>query len=230
MLFKSALATELSGSLGGIVASHNRGGGYFRARTIPVNPATPQQEAVRGFMAFLTDAWSNVLTQVQREAWDTYAENVEITGPLGDPRNIGGLAHYVRSNVVRMQSPLPRVDDAPTKFGIGGYSPPTFASPSEATQDVLCTFGALDNWVNETQAAMIVYTSRPQNPSINFFKGPYRLADRILGSQPAPPPSPATLVLAFPFIEGQKIFFRVNVTRANGRLSTELRFSAVAAA
>ncbi|KKM06452.1 hypothetical protein LCGC14_1743870, partial [marine sediment metagenome] len=47
MLFKSGLITQGSGSIGGLTASHNRGGMYFRARTIPTNPATSFQTVVR---------------------------------------------------------------------------------------------------------------------------------------------------------------------------------------
>lgn len=218
MKIKSALVTQASGSLGGLTASHNRGGLYFRARATPVNPNTPQQQAIRGFVAQLTSLWLNTLTGLQRAAWDLYALNVPLPDRLGEPRNVGGLAMYIRSNVPRMQSPLPRVDAAPTIFNLGDYSIPTFTVLSEATQDVTCTFDALDEWVGETQAALIFYTSRAQNESINYFKGPYRLADRILGSQPAPPAPPVQLTLAFPFVAGQRVFFRLNVTRADGRL------------
>lgn len=221
MKIKSALMTEASGSLGGLVASHNRGGLYLRARAVPVNPNTPQQQLIRGFVAQLTSLWTDVLTAPQRASWDLYAENVPLPDRLGEPRNVGGLAMYVRSNVPRMQSPLPRVDTAPLIFNLGDYSAPSFNTLSEATQDVTTVFSGTDEWVSETQAALIFYSSRAQNPSINYFKGPYRLADRILGSQPAPPVPPVQLSVAFPFVVGQRIFFRYNVTRADGRLGSE---------
>ena len=49
MLFVPTIGTKLSGSLGGIVASHNRFGSYFRQRTVPVNPDTADQQMVRGY-------------------------------------------------------------------------------------------------------------------------------------------------------------------------------------
>ncbi len=225
--FKSIVFSETSGSVGGMTYSHNRGGLYVRARAVPVNPGSPQQELIRGFMAFLTSQWTDFLTQDQRDAWDLYADNVHLIDRIGEPRNAGGLAHFVRSNVPRMQSPLPIAYDAPTQFSLGSYTPPTMVNPSEATQDFLLLFDNTDKWADQNQAAMIVYCSRPQNASVNYFKGPYRLAGRILGQQGTPPPSPATIDTPFPFVAGQKLFIRFNVTRANGRLALAERTSAL---
>lgn len=229
MKFKSLTYAEASGSVGGLTYSHNRGGMYVRARAIPTNPGSPEQELIRGFVAFLTGQWVEHLTDDQRDLWNAYAAEVWLPDRLGEPRNIGGLAHFVRSNVPRMQSPLPIVYDAPTKFNVGSYTPPSMVAPSEATQDFLLAFDDSDKWADQTQSAMIVYTSRPQNPSINYFKGPYRLAGRILGQQGNPPASPATIDSAFPFVIGQKLFIRFNVTRADGRLGTDQRTSMLCA-
>ncbi len=230
MKIKSQTFTQASGSLGGITASHNRGGLYLRARATPVNPNTPQQQEIRGFVAQLTSLWTNVLSPIDRATWDLYALNVPLPDRLGEPRNVGGLAMYVRSNVPRMQSPLPRVDQGPGIFDLGDYSPPTLGILSAAAGTIDVSFAASDAWPSETQAAMIMWTSRGKNPSINYFKGPYRKADRILGDQPAPPVPPSTLTPAFPVLEGQRYFFRFNVTRADGRLGAEYRLTALAVA
>ena len=47
MLFRGTHLTDASGSLSGVTYSHNRGGAYTRNRSIPVNPNTVQQQAVR---------------------------------------------------------------------------------------------------------------------------------------------------------------------------------------
>lgn len=221
MKLKSALATEMSGSLGGMVASHNRGGLYLRARVIPVNPNTSLQQVIRGFVAQLSSLWLNTLTFLQREAWDEYALQVPLPDRLGEPRNVGGLAMYVRSNVPRLQNDLTRVDDAPTIFNLGDYTPPSISSLSEATQSVFVVFQEEDPWVSEDGAAMLFYASASTNLSINYYKGPYRLFDTILGNNTLPPTSPDTLTGMRPFVFGQKMFFRLNVTRVDGRLGTQ---------
>ena len=223
MLFKPLLGTSLSGSVGGITASHNRGGTYFRNRAIPTNPNTPQQATVRGLMAQLANLWNDTLTSAQRTAWDEYAAAVLLPGPNGDPRNVGGLGQYVRSNLPRLQASLPRVDLGPSILNLGDYTIPTIASVTAATDLLSLNFTEADDWVGEDDAAMLVYTSRGQNATINFFKGPYRFAATILGDSSTPPTTPASVALAFGVAVGQKTFIRVTVTRADGRLATQFR-------
>lgn len=226
MLFKSQVFTQTSGSIGGQTFSRNRSGMYTRARATPVNPSTPQQIAVRGFMADLSNKWVNLLNAAQRAAWDVYALNVLIPNRLGEPINIGGIGHYNRSNVPRLQAGQSRIDTAPAIFDTGDFFPVTMASPSAATQDFLLNFAVLDAWVGEDDAFMFILTSRPQNQSINFFKGPYRLADFISGDLAVPPTSPFTSAVGFPFVATQQLFGQVRVSRADGRLSLLQRIGA----
>lgn len=101
MLFKPIIGTDLSGKVGGIVASHNAGGAYFRAATIPTNPNTTFQQAVRNAVSQLSSMWQTTLTQAQRNEWEVYAANVKITNRIGEKINVSGLNHYVdRKSVV----------------------------------------------------------------------------------------------------------------------------------
>jgi hypothetical protein len=179
-------------------------------------------------MATLVTEWSDVLTQAQRDAWEVYATNVPKTGPLGDQINVSGQNMYLRGNVSRQVSGLPIADDAPTLFNLGTFTEPTLAIDT-ANDEVDVTFENTDGWANEDDSAMQIYASRPQNAGIAFFKGPYRLAGNIDGDGTTPPTSPAAITLPFPVVAGQKIFFRVIVTRADGRLSTTFRSVATAA-
>ena len=222
MLFKPTIGTQLSGAIGGIVASHNAGGAYFRARTTPTNPNSPQQQAVRNAVAFLSNFWNNGLTQPQRRVWDTYAENVSVTNRIGDQVFIPGMAQYVRSNVVRLQANVARVDDGPGVFNIGSFSDTRIQNFSEATQlgEIAFSNGILtDAWANEVGGFMWIFISRPQNPSINYFRGPYRLVATIVGD-PVPPVGPTLINAPFPFIAGARIFGRVITGLADGRLAT----------
>jgi hypothetical protein len=222
MLFKPTFGDQLSGSVGGVTASHNRGGTYFRQRAIPTNPGSAFQAAVRGYFAALAAAWRDTLTQAQRDDWETYAINTPVQNRIGDPIILPSLAMYQRSNVARLQASLARVDAAPTTFGLPEFSVPTFGAPDAAADQVDVNFANTDTWASASGGAMLVYASRPQNPSISFFKGPYRLAGTILGAG-TPPTSPATLDLPFPVAAGQRVFFRVRVTEADGRLSASFR-------
>lgn len=229
MKFKSSVYTQASGSIGGITYSRNRGGMYTRARALPVNPSTLRQQAVRSHMASLTNRWVDTLTPAQRISWDSYAENVLLPDRLGEPRNVGGLGMYIRSNLVRRQAGLPIVDDAPTIFDLGEYTP--IDTPTASDAPLLgFAFTSADEWANEDDAAMLVYGGRPVNPTVNYYKGPWRYAGKIEGDAITPPSSPGSATSAFTLTTGQKVFFRVQVSRADGRYSSEQRTFAVVAA
>lgn len=228
MLFKSGLITQGSGSIGGMTIAHNSGGQYIRARTIPTNPNTPAQQTVRNAMAILSTRWVEALTQVQRDAWQVYAGNVTVTNALGDQINISGLNMYIRGNVSRILGSLPIADNAPTIFDIGTFSDPGFTIDT-ANDELDISFTDTDDWANEDDAAMMVFASNVQNPTINYFKGPYVFIGQILGDSITPPTSPAAIALPGPTVIGQRSFFRVNVTRVDGRLSGNFLGSADAA-
>jgi hypothetical protein len=228
MKFKSLIFTEASGSIAGMTFSHNRGGLYVRARSIPTNPGSPAQNVVRAAFGFLVAAWSSILTEVQREAWRTYAENVPLVDKLGELRNVTGQNMYIRSNTMRSAFGYPIVDDAPTDFTLAVQSAPQFA-PTAATDVVAVTFNETDPWVDIDDAHLVVYASRPQNESVKYFKGPYQFAGSIDGDALTAPTSPQDVPLPFPVEVGHRIFFMTAVTQADGRRSLDFRDFAPAA-
>lgn len=230
MKIKSALLTSMSGSIGGLTGSHNRGGLYLRARTIPVNPSSSQQQSVRNAMGILATSWVETLSVAQRDEWSLYADSVEITDALGDQRKLSGINWYCACNVPRIQAGFARVDDGPTVFDLATFTEPNIASVSEASQDFAVEFDDGDAWANEDDGFMAVYLSRPVNQSVQFFKGPYRLAGTIDGDGATPPTSPATLSSPFAITQGQKVFMQVRVCRADGRISSTFRDGASVAA
>lgn len=230
MLFKSAILTQASGSIGGITASRNKGGMYFRARGIPTDPATPNQVVVRSALAALVVDWIERLTPAQREAWSVYATNVPKTGPLGDPLQLSGQQWYIGANIPRVQASLSQVDAGPTIFDRGTIDPTVDVAVSTASQELSITFDDALAWADEDGSSMLVYASRPQNQTINYFKGPYQFVGSIDGSSTTPPTSPQTIAVPFPVVENQKVFTAVAFTRSDGRLSSRTTFSSIVAA
>jgi hypothetical protein len=222
MLIKSAILTQGSGSVGGMTLSHNAGGLYLRARTIPTDPGSVFQTVVRDAMSLLTTRWSNDLTQTQRDAWDVYGANVPVTNPLGDPINLSGISHYTRSNIPRVQAGLDTVDDGPTVFTLAPQEAVLYTA-SEATQLISAAYLDGRSWASETGSAMLLFASRPQQPSINFFKGPYRLAGIIAGLTGTPPLTPQDVPAPFPFVDGHRIFMQARMSLVDGRLSSPFR-------
>jgi len=227
--FKSQVYTQASGSIGGVTYSHNQGGLYTRARAIPVNANTSQQQTVRNVMATLTALWVQTLTQAQRDAWATYSLNVPIPDSLGEPRDIGGLAMYARCNIPRLQAGgLARVDIAPTVFTLGSLSA-IVTTADVSAQTTSTTYNNTDGWATVAGGALLLYQSRATSPATNYFKGPYRLAGLVLGAG-TPPTSPVVLPAIFPFALGNRVFMQARGTFADGRLSSPFRVSSIVVA
>lgn len=225
MKFKSALITQASGSIGGATYAHNQGGLYVRARSIPVNPNTVQQVAVRNALAQLTGRWRNTLTPAQREAWANYATLTPIADAFGDFREIPPLAMYVRCNTPRLQAGLDIVDDASPLGGLPSMGTLSFEIDAGG-EEVDVTFGTDFNptFASADGASVMILASRPQPPTINFFAGPYRFAGSIDGDSTTPPTSPATIALPFAAVSGSRVFFQARYSDSLGRLSSPFRY------
>jgi hypothetical protein len=229
MLVKGIL-TQMSGSIGGIVGSHNSSGMYLRARSIPVNPASAFQTAVRNAFSTLVNRYTQELSAAEREAWDTYGANTPVVNRVGDPINLSGQNWFIGANTPRLQAGLDVVDEAPTIYNRGEYDETITPSASAALNTLSIAFDDSQSWVDEDGSAILVYASRPQNPSLSFFAGPYRLAPAIEGSSTSPPTDPGIIASPFPFVAGQAMFLAIAITRADGRLTTRSRYRVIAGA
>lgn len=212
---------QRSGKQGGIVWSHNKGGPYVRNRAVPTNPNTDRQVVVRNYVRGLAIGWANTLTQVQRDAWDLYAANVSWTNALGQTISLTGLNHYIRSNVPRLQCSLARIDAAPVVFNIAAAEQNLGATASEATQLVIISFDDTHEWCDENGGFQVFFMGRPVNGSIKFFGSPFRLLGCSEGDDTTPPTSPLTGIAVpnWPIAEGQRVWIRSRIGRADGRLS-----------
>lgn len=228
MLFTSGLVAAASGSLGGIVASRNAAGPYLRIRAVPVDPQTTRQVNVRTIMGQLSNRWVNTLNDAQRADWETYATNVPLPARLGGTHVVSGIAMYLRSNVARRQAGMLTIDTAPIIFDVGEFTPISSLAVTAAGNLIAFAFTPADDWANEDDAAMLVYGGIAVNPTINFFKGPYRFAARIDGDGVTPPTSPSSLASQYAYSLGQKVFVRVIVVRADGRQSFDQKLNAIA--
>jgi len=220
--YKSALVTEASGSIGGLTASHNRGGQYMRARAIPVNSNTLQQQAVRSLMASLSAAWGSVLTQAQRDGWEAYADQVPLPDALGEPRKGTGLNHFVRCNVGRQQAGIARIVTAPAIFDLGSFTAPVLGVVDASDGTASLAYTNTDAWAAAVGGYMLVYASQGSPPATGYFKGPYRYAGKVAGAA-VPPTSPYACPLPFAVQTGQKVFVKVNFIQVDGRYSSPFR-------
>lgn len=216
MLFKSTIFAQASGSVGGLVFARNRGGAYIRNRTVPVNPNTERQQAVRTSMGAAVSSWADELSDDQRATWNNYAANVPVKNALGDTVYLTGQQWFIGSYVVRVQA----------NVSVPAFGPISYERPpgdlmlgvtcSAATGELSVSFNPALKWASENGGAMSVAVSNPLNPTVNFYKAPFRFAGSILGDGTTPPTSPAAISVGTPVVPGQKLIVRCRIIENDG--------------
>jgi len=210
-----ALVANISGSIGGTTFARNRGGAYIRNRTVPLNPQSPRQVAIRQIFGSLSNLWSTTVTSVQRTAWELYAENVPLTNSLGEDRNVSGINMYQRGNSLLLDTNGVREDDGPTVFTKGPSISPTITLDSAANELTITNLGGYDP-ATDGFIGLLVAQGRPQQPGVNFYKAPFTKID---GEQHVDLASlPTDVPLEFPISAGQAVFIRTAVVTIDGRV------------
>lgn len=140
MLIRSGMGMQLSGSVGGVVASRNRYGAYLRNRTVPVNPNTPEQLNARASFTAAALAWAG-LTDLQRGAWQAYATSTPLLNRLGESITLSANAMFVRSNAYLLAVGQPLLVAAPLTPGLstlGSEQSVSFLGPILSLVSVGC--------------------------------------------------------------------------------------------
>lgn len=216
-LIRFAEGQQRSGSIGATTFSHNRFGPYIRARSVPVNPNTDRQVAIRNAVRSLTILWETVLTQGQRNAWDAYAAATVWTNKFGDNVWLTGLNHYVRSNTSLVALGFGRIDTAPGTGGLAAAELLLGCTASEATQQITITFDDTAPWANDAGSFQHFYLGLPQAAGVTFFAGPYKYVVSVAGVTPAVSPKVATS--PWTLVAGQRLWLRSRIMEADGKLS-----------
>lgn len=166
MLIRTGMGTQLSGSVGGVVAARNAGGQYLRGRTVPVNPNSAAQIVVRQAFGAAAIAW-NALTDAQRQAWEAYASQTPVVNRLGDSITLSGFNWYVATNALRGGSGSTLLATAPATPGISNLNTAPVTVLSVANGITLASIPAA------IDGPYYVSLSPPLSPGKLFFAGPY---------------------------------------------------------
>lgn len=226
MLIKPGIAVaQMSGKFGGVVASHNRGGMYFRKFSVPTDPNTPRQQSFRSYMSLAVAAWKS-MTDSEQAAWSAYAAATPWVNAIGDTIYLTGMQQFLRSEVIVQQLRAGGAGiTSPVTCTSAGGLPAQFkfgASTLSVTTGLSVGFEASDAWCEEDMAFAVVSMGRPRPASQLFDSGPKRFVDRIDGDSLTPATSPqvtATVSLPWPVIVGQRVTLYARVMRADGTLS-----------
>jgi len=218
------LAGQISGRVGGIVFSRNRGGDYVRNGPSPTNPQTAYQVAVRNALALASTAWKD-MTDAQRLAWADWARANPVRNRLGESIRLQGNAAYVALNS-RM-----------AWLGNAVYVAPPITSPPDP---LLTITGSYDIGAGDFQLA---YTTTPlaagmklwllgcrvQSPGVEYVRNKLRHFHTSAAAAASPAACESNFNARFGTpVVGETIFFRAGVVdNATGQLSAMLQTSGV---
>lgn len=122
------MITEARGAIGGIIFSRNGSCAYVKKYTVPVNPQTEKQLAVRAGFGQMSSDW-NTITEAQRDAWNALASTLEFINSVGDVYTLSGKQYFQKVNsVTHSVNETPFADappdgvvpDAPAEIVIAG--------------------------------------------------------------------------------------------------------------
>lgn len=210
----------MSGSIGGITASHNTMGQYLRKKVVPVNPRTSGQTTVRNFFASLAVLWG-AITQANRDSFIAYANAVSVPDKIGNLIKLSGLNWYQAVNVLRLQSSLTRIDSMSSTQTLAALTSPTptIAQAGTTFSTAFSNNLTTDQWANFVGGALAVFMSAPFNPTRVGYSGGYRFAGKIAGAV-VPPTTPQLLTKTYAVFTGQQVAFKFVALNGDGRISS----------
>lgn len=220
MKFLSQLVTSVSGSIGGIVGSHNRFGMYFRAKGMPINPNTERQQEVRSTFGQASVAWSTVLTNVQRQSWIEYAQATPIDTALGVNSTLTGFQQFLATNGFALDAGLPLITTAPAVPGQSTLTiePATLAITVD-TPDITITADGAGAWGANDGGRLYVGLGNPVTAGRSFYNGPFQSIGYVSGNTMTPIVDVAAPAAVGHVSVGQHYFVRFRGMAADGRLT-----------
>lgn len=212
--------TAASGSIGGMTASRNRGGQYLRARVIPVNPNTERQGEARANMAQAVGAWTNILSDANRQSWTTYAQGTPVVDKLGAQLILSGQQMYVKCALPRLIATLGILTAGPIEAGLA-TTPVVEPGTTVTTATGIVATVNVDG--SGATGSLNVYMSEPTSPSRTVAH-----AKRAFAGNEGPPVGDAFSVaiasasLPYDIVVGAQVRITFVFLAADGRVSTEV--------
>lgn len=205
------MISAMSGSINGTTHSRNRGGAYMRNRSIPVNPQTVAQMAIRAILAALSSAWRG-LTPAQRNGWNSATGNFPVTDQFGDQRELSGHQLFVRLNSNLQQIGEEVIEDAPMPEAVAGAG--TLALVANIDGSVMTVDSDLDD---VPAGHKLVVEATPQlSPGISYAKNLFRVIATADAADPFPVDIFAAYAAKFGALEeGAKTFVRAYLVNVN---------------
>lgn len=209
MKYQGILGAQYRGKLCGVVGSHNKGGDYFRKLTTPTNPNSSRQQTTRTLFGLYATNWSNLLTQAQRDAWETYAQSHTIKDSQGNDIYINGLCWYVMFNTRLSDAGAAAITDPPPASAPAGFY--TFTVDISALNTADVTFTPACPALHRVQLWQTLPGSAGQTPNFNQA--------RLVGYSGVAEASPWAATMPFGCTSGNQVTFYGAIMNQYGQVS-----------
>lgn len=219
MLYKGVLISGASGRIDDAVASHNKGGAYFRALgNANPNPPTDNQLALRAAATTVHDAWTGLEENI-RTQWYEYGSSQRRTGRTGVRRPLAGYQEFSRANLLRVYGSsvlgiaLDMVNAPPV---VSPFPSDGLVSIVKDGHHVTLTFDNGEPWWGALAAACLIWVSPPLVATRRYYRSPMHLVAS------AGPQTTDTVALSLDTgYADHTCWIRLRVSTAEGCLSTE---------
>ena len=185
MKYIGLLSSAASGKLGGVVASHNRGGTYFRHHAVPTQPRTAAQRLQRAALAGFSSAFKS-LTSTQIAGWNALGATVTLKSKLGTTYHPTGQQLFVSCNrhlaEIGITSTLTTAPTVPTITAITAFS---ITAPTAGTEVTTLPFSVSPTL--SSSYGLIIKATSVQSAGRTFFgKSLYRTIAGYSAASSAP--------------------------------------------
>jgi hypothetical protein len=209
MKFAPILGSNMTGRIGGVVASRNTYGGYFRRLVRPVNRNTTGQQAQRAAFAAVSQLWRSQ-SKASQNAWILAAPQHQVPNSIGGTLTLTGQALFMRMNTLRQRIGLPLIAVAPSTDDVPAIT--GLAVEVDLSGQATVTFNGADEW-NLSNGGVLVSVSPLQAQGVNFI-GQFTDFGTDTG-----PTSSMTRLIPYDVAAGGLVRFRARATTPDGRLS-----------
>jgi hypothetical protein len=155
---------QVSGSISGTVYSHNRYGAYIRNRSKPIVATSEKAMNQKGIFGAMSRLWSG-LTEAQKTAWKTYADNHPVTDSLGVSQTLSSQAWFQKCNVALSAWGFSPILDPPSAAA-PSTSPlvtPTYTATPEALK--VTPTGTLS-----ASEALVLYVAKKASAGVTYVQ------------------------------------------------------------
>ncbi len=211
-----SIVGQISGRIGGVVYSHNRGGSYIRSSAIPIAVESESADAAKARVTALSRLWAD-LDDDERAAWRAYAQSDTRRNRLGDSRALTGICSFIAIN-----SRMLLAEEEMLRVPALGVAPQALAYLS-MTADIgtgTCelTFSPTPL---DTDLALWIVAGVVSSPGRRYHQDVMRVIKVTAGAQTSPYDYQSDIEKVHgDLIVGQQVYMRVSVfDRSSGLLS-----------